>query len=536
MKNLYALFFLILSAAVYPQYNFRIADSVLTSFNKPGSPGVTVLVRKDGQLLYNKSVGYADIMKGKLITNKTLFNIASDTKKFTAACIILLEQKGKLKLEDKLSKYFPDFPEYANKITIQDLLNHTAGLKDYKTLLWMAGKEIEDCSNDDIRKILKMNTLNFEPGSEWSYSNSGYWCMVQIIEQVSGMPIESFAEKNIFKPLNMKDSRYVRDASGVQNAAVGYTLKDGAYVACPADNGPFGGSGMLATANDMLKWFEEMDTKKVLGTAFWNATLSGTKYEYDKNCFYSNGLFFDTYAKKERISHGGDLDGFHSEMCYFPSEKLDIVIITNRGDFKVSDIYRAITSQFFGSAFKWPAPAPEPITLSKDILGKYTGLYELEGMVFEISVKNNTISARQLWDNRSNTAVPVGEALFTVQEEEANLSFENIVKGKAQVLNITQGGEVILFKKIEKYDMPHYSSYTGRFSCKSLGAEYSFLINEGKLFCAIGKNEPLPVGAIEEDTIMMPQGQVTFHRKENGALAGFTLNHPRVKNLEFVKI
>lgn len=172
MKKIVTLFLFIFSFSVYSQYNFKVADSVLASYNKPGSPGVTVLVSKDGKVIYQKSGGYANIAKGELINNKTLFNLASDTKQFTAACIVMLSQKGKLKLDDKLSKYFPDFPEYAQKITVQDLLNHTAGLVDYRTAFWMGGKEIDVLSNNDIRKMLKATPLNFEPGTEWSYSNS----------------------------------------------------------------------------------------------------------------------------------------------------------------------------------------------------------------------------------------------------------------------------------------------------------------------------------------------------------------------------
>jgi CubicO group peptidase (beta-lactamase class C family) len=536
MKNLYAFLFFAFSFTAHSQYNFRVADSVLASYNKPDSPGVTVLVGKDGKIIYQKSGGYANIEKGEAITDKTLFNLASDTKQFTAACIIMLEQKGKLKLDDKLSKYFPDFPEYADKITIQQLLNHTTGLMDYRTLAWVAGKEIEDCSNDDIKKMLKMNKLNFEPGSEWSYSNSNYWCLVQIVEQVSDMPIAKFAEKNIFKPLKMRDTYYKRDVAKVKNAARGYELEKNKYAECDKDTGVFGGSGMFSTTADMLKWLAEMDTKKVLGAAFWNAMLNGARHQQAKDDFYSNGLDFDLYRGKKWIYHGGDLHGYHSIMSYFPEENIDIIILTNKGDFKVGPMHAVIASQLFDFKYSWPvSPAsPEPVQVSKEILDKYTGTYEAMWMLFQISPGNNGVHVLQLWDNREYDIPATGEALFS--EDGVDLLFENIADGKAQLMQITQDGEKLAFKRTDNYELPDLSRFTGRFSCEPLGIEYVFFIKDGKLSYTIGGGDTLPVDSVDGDSLHIDKGDVTLLRDAEGAVNGFKLNHVRIKNLEFMKV
>jgi len=538
MKNLSALLLLFVSVAVFSQTNFKVADSILATLNKPGSPGVTVLVRKDGKIVYNNKGGYANIATGEVVTDKTLFNIASDTKQFTAACIVMLEQKGKLKFDDKLSKYFPDFPEYANKITIQDLLYHTSGLKDYRTVVWMAGRREDNLMDKDIRKYLAMNDPNYEPGTEHSYSNSNYWFLGQIVEQVAKMPLAEFAYKQIFKPLKMKDTRFVRDAAKLKNAAMGYKFEDDKYELCDTDNGVFGGSGILSTTYDMLKWLDEMDTKKVLGTAFWNGMFNGKRYQIDKNVAYSNGLEFSKYAGKNRISHGGDLDGYHSIMSYFPEEKLDIIVFTNRGDFSANRMHSAIASQFLGYKFKWPAApiAEQSVKLSDEVLDKYTGLYEAEEMVYEITKKDNVIHALQLWDNEGYSIQYVKGDLFTFPSVEADFLFDEITNGKAQVMQIAQSGQKLRFKRIEKYIAPDYSKYTGRFKCKSLDAEYTFFVKEGKLFYNVNGGQDLSIGLMDGDTLVIDKGEVTFHRNPDGTLNGFTLNHIRVKNLEFIKV
>ncbi|MCO6146861.1 serine hydrolase [Flavobacterium sp. NRK1] len=538
MKRLFVFFLLTISLVVYPQYNFKVADSVLATFNKPGSPGVYVLACKNGKVVYNNKGGYANIAAGETINEKTLFNIASDTKQFTAACIVMLEQKGKLKFDDKLSKYFPDFPEYANKITIQDLLYHTTGLKDYRTLVWIAGRDEEYLLDKDIRKYLAMNDVNFEPGTEFSYSNSNYWFLGQIVEQVSKMPLAEFAEKEIFKPLKMNNTHFVRDITKLKNVAIGYNLEDGKYEVCDTDNGVFGGSGILSAADDMLKWLSEMNTKKVLGTAFWNGMFNGKRYEIQENLFYSNGLEFSTYSGKNRISHGGDLDGYHSIMSYFPEEDLDIIVFTNRGDFNVHRMHSAIASEFLGYKFKWPAGAgsSQSAKLSEEVLYKYTGLYEAEQMVFEITAKDNTLNILQVWDNSVYSLQPVKDNLFTFSEAGASFLFDEITNGKAQVMQITQSGQKISFKRIEKYNLPDYSKYTGRFSCESLNAEYTFFVKDGKMFYNINGGKDLSIGPLDKDILVIDRGEVTFHRNPDGTLSGFTLNHERVKNLEFVKI
>lgn len=539
MKKLFAFFFLAFSFTAHSQYNFSVADSVLASYNKPGSPGVTVLVRKDGKIIYQKSGGYANIEKGELITDKTLFNLASDTKQFTASCIIMLEQKGKLKLDDKLSKYFPDFPEYAQKITIQNLLNHTAGLKDYRTLSWIAGKELYDCSNSDIREMLKMNALDFEPGTSWSYSNSGYWFLVQIVEQVSRMPIAKYAEKNIFKPLKMMDTHYHRDVTKLNNGAIGYAMEGNKYAEIDKDTGVAGGSGMFSTASDMLKWLDEMDTKKTLGAAFWDAMLNGKKHSIGQDAFYSNALFFNPYKGKKWIYHGGDLSGYHSVMSYFPEEKLDIIVFTNTGDFNVMNMQGAVASQFFGFKFAWPAstkPALSAMELPKEVLEKYAGIYEALGMFFEVSVSNNTINVTQLWDGASYDAQVTGEASFTFVEAGADFVFENITNGKAQLLKLTQDGETLELKRTNSYKGPDNSVYAGRFRCRSINAEYDFYGKGGKFFYSINGKETAAVGLIEKDVVTIEQGKLTYHRNAEGTITGFTLDHPRVKGLEFEKI
>ena len=237
--------FLLFATHTKAQDYFKPIDSIINLYKGKEVPGFAVLVSKDGKTVYSKNAGYANLEKKVKITDNTVFSLASTSKQFTAACIVLLQQQGKLNLDDNLRKYIPEFPAYAEKITINQLLNHTSGLKDHRALAMLRGDNSDNYSSAEIKAMLVTQELNYEPGAKWSYSNSGYWCLAQIVEKVSGQSIASFARKNLFSPLGMKNTRYViKPNNKVKNAATGYQHDGVKYNPSDSDEYAVGGAGV----------------------------------------------------------------------------------------------------------------------------------------------------------------------------------------------------------------------------------------------------------------------------------------------------
>ena len=305
----------------HAQDYFAPLDSIVKTYEGKDVPGFSVRILKDGKTLYNNHVGYANLEKHTKITDESVFNLGSTSKQFTAACIVLLHQQGKLNLNDNLRKYIPEFPAYAEKITLLNLLTHTSGLKDYLILATIQGDENEEYTNAQIKEMMVALQPDFAPGEKWSYCNTGYWCLAQIVEKVSGKSIGEFARKNIFKPLGMKNTAYhLRPANGIKNKAVGYEKNNNVYTPTNPDERAIAGAGVYSTLGDLEKWLVEMQTHRVFGDAFWKSMTEDDAYK-NESLTYTKGLFIYPYRTKTMINHGGDVSGYHPFLGYFPEDK-----------------------------------------------------------------------------------------------------------------------------------------------------------------------------------------------------------------------
>jgi CubicO group peptidase (beta-lactamase class C family) len=212
-------------AGVSDEKSAAAVDEVFSDLTKPGSPGCALAVYRDGKIIYAKGYGLANIEENVAITPQTVFDIGSTSKQFTAASILLLEKQGKLSVNDDVRKYIPELPAYGQKVTILQLLNHTSGLRDYLTLMELAGINIDSVTTDAdaLALITRQKALNFAPGSEWLYSNTGFFLLSVIVQRASGKTLREFAAENIFGPLDMTHTQY-RDSHTalIANRAMAY--------------------------------------------------------------------------------------------------------------------------------------------------------------------------------------------------------------------------------------------------------------------------------------------------------------------------
>src|SRR6266702_7861786 len=251
----------------------KAADEVFADLGKPGSPGCALLVARGGKIIYKNGYGLANIEEGVPITPQTVFDIGSTSKQFTSASILLLEKQGKLSVQDDIRKYLQEIPDYGHKITILNLLNHTSGLRDYLALFELAGVNIDSVTTDEdaLGVIIRQKNLNFEPGSQWLYSNTGFFLLSVVAKRVSGQSLPEFAATNIFKPLGMSQTLY-RDqhSSIVPGRALAYDPKErGDGFTIDVSYFEQTGDGAVHTSvEDLLKWDENFYSAKVGGTNF----------------------------------------------------------------------------------------------------------------------------------------------------------------------------------------------------------------------------------------------------------------------------
>src|SRR5215471_21539193 len=219
-------------AALAQDKKSAAVDEVFADVAKPGSPGCALAVARGGKVIYEKGYGLANVEESVNITPETVFDIGSTSKQFTAASILLLEKQGKLSVNDDVRKYLPEIPDYGHQITILHLLNHTSGLRDYLTLFELAGIDTDSVTTDAdaLGIIANQKALNFAPGSEWLYSNSGFFLLSVVVERVSGKTLAQFAAENIFTPLDMKSTVYrYGHTQLVPNRALAYEVKERGY-------------------------------------------------------------------------------------------------------------------------------------------------------------------------------------------------------------------------------------------------------------------------------------------------------------------
>ena len=253
-------YLLILTALLFSLFSFgqadyeKAIDEIFTKWDQADSPGCSVGIFKDNEIMFSKSYGFANIEYDIPNSASRVFRIASTSKQFTAACIVLLVQQGKISLDDNLKSIFPAFPFYAEEITIKHMLNHTSGIRDYLQLSYLSGLDDDDFYEDaDVMKwLVNQSDLNFAPGEDYLYSNSGYWLLGQIVNEVSGMNMAAFAKQEIFEPLGMKNTHFHNDNNRiVKNRASGYApLGDGRHELSMTKLEMIGDGGVLTSIDD----------------------------------------------------------------------------------------------------------------------------------------------------------------------------------------------------------------------------------------------------------------------------------------------
>ncbi|MFN0110727.1 MAG: serine hydrolase [Blastocatellia bacterium] len=428
-------------------------DAIFANFDKPGSPGCALGVIKDGKLIYSRGYGKANLEHGISNGSKLVYDIGSTSKQFTAASILLLAQGGKLSLEDDVRKFIPELPTYQKPILIRHLIHHTSGLRDYLTLFSLAGVNFDDTTteSDALKIILRQKALNFTPGDEWLYSNSGYFLLSIIVKRASGKSLPEFAKENIFDPLGMKRSLILDNHKRiVPMRATGYSPKSGGFQTEMSNFEQTGDGAALTSVEDLLLWDQNFYEPKVGGKAFLEQMHAVGAFNDGKKHDYASGLFIEEYKGLRKVSHGGSWAGFRSELLRFPDQKFSVACLCNLGTVNPSAFAQQVTDIYLADQFKTtevkpltlrgaPPKLPDPITLTAEQLTEYAGTYFSEELdtTYKLVIENGRLFSIDRNDAK-RPLVPRTRELFTLMQG-AQFEFTRDATGQVTGFGVNAG-------------------------------------------------------------------------------------------------
>src|SRR5271154_7000150 len=326
-------------------------DQIFSVYDKPGSPGCSLGVIRNGDFIYRRGYGAASLELGVPLSSSSVFYVASVSKQFTAASVVLAAEQGYLSLDDDVRKYVPEIPAYGKPITFREMLHHTSGFRDILGLLFLAGRNFEDIhpTPELLDLLSRQKALNYQPGDEFLYSNTNFFLFSVIIKRATGKPLSQFAEENIFKPLGMTHTRFYDDHSVVVPGRVpAYEPRnDGGFrIDWSTNFDKIGDGGLLSSVEDLLLWDRNFyDNKLGKGTLLKEMQTQGV-LNNGKQIEYGLGLEISTYRGLPIVEHGGALFGYRTELLRFPQQKFSVITLCNLGTSspgnlanQVADIY-----------------------------------------------------------------------------------------------------------------------------------------------------------------------------------------------------
>ena len=512
----------------------RAWEKVTKAYVAP-APGCAAAVSLSGEVVFEKAFGLADLEHNVPNTTQTIFESGSVAKQFTAAALVLLQQDGKLSLDDPVKKHIPELPDYGSPLTIRHLLNHTAGLRDWGAVLSLtgAGRGERVISQDlALDVITHQRALDFTPGSEYSYSNSGYNLAAIIVERVSKQKFPAFVEERLFKPIGMKNSSWRDDYQRiVPGRAQGYARQG---------NGPwrlnmpfmnvYGNGGMLTTVGDWMKWNAMLDSQS-LGAPLVSALETQGVLNDGRKIAYALGLSVAKYKGMKDVSHGGATAGYQTFLTRYPDNKVSVGVMCNGTSPSAGGIAASITEEIFGP---FPEPAKtETAKVSDEELKKFVGIWRNEKthaparFAFENGVSR--------WSGAR--VVPMGGGQFTAGDNQLKFTFDKDGKPMSAE-TVDSDGEVRRFlpEKEWKPTPDELASVAGDWFSEEAGATITVAVEDGKTFIKQRPATRLQLQPLYQDHFSVQGYVVWFTRDKNGKVDSMHVGASRMRDMPFVRV
>ncbi len=509
-----------------------IVDLYYSSLNGKTRPAIALLVANDGKAVYRKAFGYADIGNKVKADPETRFRIGSVTKQFTAAAILKLQERGLLSVNDKLSKFLPDFPR-GDEVTIHHLLTHTSGIRSYTNKGDFLDRVTKTIQPDSLIAFFKDDPYDFSPGERYMYNNSAYFLLGYIISKVSGKSYDAYLKSTFFEPLQMNNTGVHYAGIRLEKEALGYTKKADDYE--PGLNWDMswaGGAGaMYSTVDDLLKWNNALHNGKVLDDKSYQAMITPVVLKSGQEAFpkYGYGLGMYKFRGKEIIGHSGGLHGFITQLVYYPQEKLTIAMFSNTSEPEVNFNPDKIAEAFLWNRMDSQASVAEAAVKPAD-LQVYTGRFEIANVgVLTLTTADNRLYS-QLSGQPKFEIFPGGKDEFFWKVVEARLKFGRNEKGEIDHAILYQNGHELKAVKLQEekiidIDTAVFATYAGKYKMNN-NITVTIFSEKNKLFAQPTDQPRLELQPVSETEFVIKEinAKVTFVKDEAGKVTKITVN------------
>lgn len=534
-------------------------DALFARWDKTDSPGCALGIIKDASLVYKRGYGMANLDYNIPLSSASVFYIASTSKQFTATSIALLVKQGKISLDDPIRKYVMELPALYDPVTIRHLVHHTSGIRDYLTLMPIAGIRTEDVYSDEdfIELLARQKNLNFKPGEQFLYSNSGYVLMAIIVKRATGKSLAQFAEENIFKPLGMNSTRFRDDRTiVVKNRATGYSHRlVGGFSTVVSNFDRVGDGGLLSSVEDLALWDRNLYENKLAGGGadLINQLLTVGTLNSGKKLTYAFGLMATEYKGLKMIGHGGSFFGYRTDMIRFPEQRFSVICLCNVDNVNPGSIVRQVADIYLSDHFKQdvakgdaakadaaPRAAEKVIELPSEELKDKVGAYRdtSTGTIWRLTAKDGELMASVFGLSFRLAALSAAHFRAVDAPVQVKIHFQKQNPGKPRTVNVElESQEPAALEAIELVSPTptQLAEYAGDYYSDELQATYKLASEEGRLIVRRRNASVLHLNPTLKDQFEVSGTNVSFTRDDQGRVTGFSLSAGRVKDIRFVK-
>ncbi len=521
------------AAGLWGQDTARM-EQVVESYVNDGKFMGTVLVARGTQALLDKGYGSADLEWGVANAPGTKFRLGSVTKQFTAASILMLEERGKLSVEDPVKKYIAGAPAAWDKITLRNLLTHTSGIPNFTSFPEYSKMEPFPAKPAQILALFENKPLEFAPGAKMSYCNSGYVVLGMVVEKASGESYAKFVQDNIFTPLGMKDSGYDSNREVIPHRASGYVrdkkgFENAGYVDMTI---PFSAGALYSTTEDLLKWEQGLFGGKLLKPE----SLKKMTTPYLNH--YAFGLFVNEVKGRTVVSHGGGIEGFNTHLAYYPEDKLTVVVLSNVNGPAPGEIAGKLAALAHGEKVTLASERTE-VAVPAAELGQYVGTYDMgQGLNMYMRQEGDHLTT-QLSGQGQLRVYGEANGRFFLKEVDAELEFQKDGGGKVTAVVLHQGGMemkgekksgTVAERQVVEIPAATLENYAGKYELRP-GMEMTVSVESGKLYGQVTGQPRFEMFGEGDDRFFFKvvDATVQFERDGGGKVTGLKLHQGPVE-------
>ncbi|ERJ13221.1 serine hydrolase domain-containing protein [Haloplasma contractile] len=513
-------------------------DAIFSRWTEGVCPGGQIRVRKKGEIIYSKNFGFANLEHQVPVQDDTVFHVASVSKQITVMSILLLAEEGTIDIDDDVRKYLPDLIQFNEPVTIRNMMNNVSGIRDQWELLSLSGVRLRDTitQEDALSMIGRQKTLNFEPLSQYMYSNSNFTLLAEVVERVSGQKFDQFARQRIFKPLEMNQTQFkVAYWKIVKNRADSYSeVGTGQLIRKVLNYGTYGATSLNTTADDFLKWMEQFKKPTICTSETINAMLETPELKDGKKSVYAGGLMVGDHQGHPYIEHGGSDAAFRSQIFRFIEDDLDIIIFSNTTNIPLNKAAYQIANIVLGFENKKEECkfGPDEAYYREDLdYNSVPGFYMVDLNGYRITFKFSALDGN-LYEVNQYGKIPLYHQLGNCYK----LSNDwELFFGEKCCLKINE--QLFDLKKLQPYkEELEGCIYEGQYESKELATTYTITKEDGLLYLTHGRNGKSLLYELKQHTFVNENGATFKIILEKNEIKGFELIGGRVKSIIFTAV